>query len=114
MEDEDLEALLLDLESDRVERKESLADKDKVCQAICAFANDMPGSRRPGVVFIGARDDGTPSNLLITDRLLRDLGGIRSDGNVLPLPVMTVQKRHLRGAEMAVVSVEPSDTPPVR
>lgn len=114
MDDQELEHLLGDLESDRVERKPSLAEKDKICQAICAFANNLPNHRRPGVVFVGVRDDGTPLGLVITDELLLKLGGIRSDGNILPLPVLTVQKRTLRGVDVAVVIVDPSDAPPVR
>ena len=61
MEDRELEALLADLESDRVERKASLSDKKRICEAICAFANDLPGSGRPGVLFVGANDDGSPA-----------------------------------------------------
>lgn len=115
MEDRELEILFEDLESDRTERKESLTDKDRICQAICAFANDLPNHRRPGVIFIGVDDkDAHCTHLPITDELLRNLAGIRSDGNVLPLPVLTVQKRVLRGCELAVVIVEPSDAPPVR
>ena len=53
--------MLRDLESDRVERKASLADRDKIRQAICAFANDLPGHDAPGYLFIGATDDGKPS-----------------------------------------------------
>ncbi|MGH8885752.1 MAG: AlbA family DNA-binding domain-containing protein, partial [Egibacteraceae bacterium] len=114
MDDQELERLLVDLESDRVERKPSLAEKDKICQAICAFANDLPNHRKPGVVFVDVGDDGTPTGLAITDELLRNLGGIRSDGNILPLPVLTVGKRTLRGVDVAAVLVDPSDAPPVR
>jgi ATP-dependent DNA helicase RecG len=39
---------------------------------------------------------------------------MRSDGNILPLPTMTVQKKTLRGCELAIIVVEPSDAPPVR
>jgi len=67
-----------------------------------------------GVVFIGARDDGSPSFLAVTDELLLQLADIKTDGNILPLPTMTVAKRLLLGAEMVVISVEPSDSPPVR
>jgi ATP-dependent DNA helicase RecG len=114
MDDRELEALLTDLESDRVERKESLAHKDRVAQAICAFANDLPNHRMPGVAFIGASDDGSCAGLPITDRLLLDLAAIRSDGNIQPLPSMVVQKRMIGGCELAVVIVQPSDAPPVR
>ncbi|MFH1117832.1 MAG: ATP-binding protein [Pseudomonadota bacterium] len=114
MEDRELEELLQDIESDRAERKENFADKDRIGQAICAFANDLPNHGRAGVVFVGARDDGTCANLDITDRLLQTLGAMRSDGNILPLPTMAVQKRNLGGCDVAVVIVQPSFAPPVR
>ena len=120
--DRELEAMMADIESELVERKESLRDapagKDgpitKIRQAVCAFANDLPGHGRPGVVFVGVRDDGTPAGLAITDRLLRRLADIKTDGNTVPPPVMSVTKRTLAGTDVAVVMVEPSDAPPVR
>ena len=47
----ELAAMLVDVESDLVERKETF-DGDapnSVRQAICAFANDLPNHRRAGV-----------------------------------------------------------------
>jgi ATP-dependent DNA helicase RecG len=114
MHDSELEALLTDLESDRVERKESLSDPDRVRQAICAFANDLPDHRKPGVVFIGSRDDGSCAGLAVDDDLLLRLASMRDDGAIQPLPSLVVQKRRLRGCELAVVIVEPSAAPPVR
>jgi ATP-dependent DNA helicase RecG len=114
MNDHELEVLLKDLESDRVERKASISDKDKLRQAVCAFANDLPNHRRSGVLFIGVHDDGSCTNLPITDQLLLTLSDMRSDGNITPFPTMTVQKRTLGGCEIAVVIVEPADAPPVR
>ena len=102
---EELEAMLQDIESDRGERTRSAKDEDKIGQAICAFANDLPGHRKPGYLFIGANDDGTPSNVVIDDRLLQTLAAFRSDGNIQPLPVMSVQKWSLGGGDMAVVEV---------
>ncbi len=114
--DRELEAMLDDLESDRVERKESFKGDvpRRAREAVCAFANNLPGHSEPGVIFIGARDDGTPSGLVMTDELLLKISDIRSDGKILPLPVMLVEKRHLKGADMVVVTVLPSDMPPVR
>lgn len=114
--DEQLEALLADIESDLAERKETWkgAAPDTGRQAVCAFANDLPDHRKPGVLFVGAKDNGIPNGLPITDELLRTLSDIRTDGNILPPPSILVQKRSLMGAEMAVVIVRPSDTPPVR
>lgn len=112
--DQDLLALLDDLESDRAERKESFKGDapKKARQAVCAFSNDLPGHDLAGVLFIGAKDNGEPSGLEITDQLLLSLADMKTDGNILPLPVLSVEKRRLKGAEMAVVAVMPSDMPP--
>jgi ATP-dependent DNA helicase RecG len=114
--DAELEALLDDTESDLAERKESFAGDvpAKARQAICAFANDLPNHNRPGVLFIGAKDNGSPSNHPITDQLLLTLSSMKSDGNIMPMPALTVEKCYLKGAEMAVVTVRPSDMPPVK
>jgi len=111
-----LEAMLGELESDRVERKESFKGDApaKVREAVCAFANDLAGHGAPGVVFVGAKDDGSPAGLEITDELLRQLADIKTDGNIVPPPALLVEKKHLRGRDMAVITVWPCDTPPAR
>jgi ATP-dependent DNA helicase RecG len=116
MTDTQLEHLLDAPESELAERKQSFKGEaaKKARQAVCAFANDLPGHNRPGVLFIGAKDDGSPSGEAITDELLRALADMKTDGNILPLPVLSVEKRTLKGAEMAVVTVLPSDMPPVK
>jgi ATP-dependent DNA helicase RecG len=112
--EDELAALLADMESDRVERKESASDKDKLSQSICAFANDLPAHRKPGVLFVGVRDDGQHAGLAITDELLRNLADLRDQGNILPPPSMSVRKVRLAGGDVAVVEVQPSSAPPVR
>jgi len=114
--DDELLALLNDTESDRAERKATFKGDvpKKARQAVCAFANDLPGHNKPGVLFIGATDAGEPSHFDITDQLLLSLADIKTDGNILPLPVLTVEKRVLKGAAMAVVTVLPSDMPPIK
>jgi ATP-dependent DNA helicase RecG len=114
--DEALERLLAETESDRVERKETFKGDapTKAREAVCAFANDLGDHREPGVIFIGARDDGSPASLPITDELLRQLADMKTDGNILPPPTMTVETRTLRGVDIAVVTVWPADSPPVR
>jgi ATP-dependent DNA helicase RecG len=103
MDDSELEKLLTDLESDRVERKSSVSSRGKIQEAICAFANDLANHRQPGVLFIGVNDNGTCANLPITDQLLLTLSEMRSNGNILPFPSLKVQKKRLAGCELAVI-----------
>ncbi|WNG23095.1 hypothetical protein F0U62_02870 [Cystobacter fuscus] len=111
---EELERLLVDLESHRVERKLALTDPEKIRQAICAFANDLPGTGLPGYLFVGVDDAGVPTGKPVTDQMLLTLADMRSDGNILPPPRLHVEKLELRGCPVAVVEVHPSDAPPVR
>lgn len=113
---EQLAALAADLESFRVERKESFKPvKSAVEEAICAFANDLPGNGKPGYVLVGVTDKtGEPTGLPITDELLREITDIRSSGNILPFPVMSASKAVLKGREIVVIEVQPSHEPPVR
>jgi ATP-dependent DNA helicase RecG len=115
--EEQLLALLGDMESFRIERTVSATDTAKFSEAVCAFANDMPGSGLPGYLLIGVDDKtGAPSGISVTDELLRNLGGLASDGNILPAPALAVYRIPLRSGagDIAVVEVQPSDLPPVR
>jgi ATP-dependent DNA helicase RecG len=111
---EQLRHLMKALESDRVERTISTKDTHKFCEAICAFANDFPNNSQPGYLLIGVDKAGNASGLRVTDELLLDLASHRSNGNIMPLPAMTVQKHTFPEGDVAVVEVMPSDLPPVR
>ena len=56
-------------EGDCVEFKESLLGEApaRIRQAICAFANDLPGHEKPGLILVGVRDDGAIGGLSVTD-----------------------------------------------
>lgn len=114
MDQQELHLMLIDLESDLIERKASLSDPDRVRQAICAYANDLPDHRKPGVIFIGANDDGSCAGLTVTDELLLRLSHMRDDGKIQPIPSITVGKNVINKCEMAVIVVEPSLAPPIR
>lgn len=114
MDDYELEALFNDLESDRVERKASDTDRKKIRQAVCALANDLPNHQKPGVIFIGVHDDGSCAQFPITDEVLLRLSDIRSDGNILPFPALTVSKKIINNCEVIAIIVKPADAPPVR
>ncbi len=114
LDDAEITALIQAGESDRVEFKESARDLAPIRQAICAFANDLPDHRKPGIVVVGLRDDGSCARLEIDDKFLRKIGGLRSDGKILPFPVMSVGRRSIAGCEVAIVQIEPSEIPPHR
>lgn len=107
-------ALLKSTETYRIERTISTGNMDKFCEAICAFANDLPNSHKNGYLFIGAHDDGSLSGLKVDDTLLKRISSIRSDGNILPLPVMNVDKLDFPEGDLLVAEVTPSLIPPVR
>ncbi|AQG79604.1 ATP-binding protein [Spirosoma montaniterrae] len=111
---DELRRLLMDSESDRVERTISTKNTDKFGEAICAFANDLPNNNQPGYLFIGANDDGSIAGVSITDQLLQNLAAIRTDGNIVPPPALSVQKVSFEQGDLAVVEVQPHHLPPVR
>ncbi len=114
--EEELLQIIAGGEADRVEFKESLAGDapTRIREAICAFANDLAGHEKPGLVLVGVKDDRTIGNLAVTDRLLQQLADMKTDGNIVPPPSLTVAKYTLQGREVAVIAVHPSNSPPVR
>ena len=111
---ETLNTLINSLETFRIEKTRSITDTDKFCEAICAFSNDMPDSREPGYLILGINEDGSPTGVKATDRLLKDLAGLRTDGNILPLPSMVVEHIPTEKGDIIVITVQPSLDPPVR
>ena len=89
---EEVLELLQSTETYRIERTSSTGDMDKFQEAICAFSNDLPNSRKKGYLILGAYDNGTLSGLRVDDALMKRIAGIRSDGNILPLPIMSVER----------------------
>ena len=111
---EELNDILAIDESYRIERTISTGNMDKFQEAICAFANDLPGKRQKGYLWSGVCDDGRISGLKVGDALMKKISGIRSDGNILPLPVMNTEKVETPEGDVLVVEVTPSLIPPVR
>ena len=111
---DEIKELLQSTETYRVERTISTGDMDKFQEAICAFSNDLPNSRKNGYLILGANDDGTLSGLKVTDDLLKKIAAIRSSGNILPIPVMSVESFQFPDGDLLVAEVTPSMLPPVR
>lgn len=112
--EKELEALLPELEQDRIEKTRSVNDTNKFGEAICAFANDLPNHNKPGYLIVGVRDDGTKAGLNITERNLQTLLDFRTDGRIVPPPSLVVSKFTYPDGEVAVVEVQPHFLPPVR
>jgi ATP-dependent DNA helicase RecG len=112
--DAEIEILFRQPEKDRVERKRSPNLKSEILTAACAFANDLPDHRRPGLIFIGVEDDGRCANLTISEKTVREVANWRNEGKVQPIPTIRVESRTINNCPIIVVQVLPSDIPPVR
>ena len=111
---DEIQELLHSTETYRVERTVSTGDMDKFQEAICAFSNDLPNSRKKGYLIIGASDNGELSGLRVDDDLLKKIAAIRSNGNILPLPMMAVERVEFDEGDLLIAEVSPSLVPPVR
>jgi ATP-dependent DNA helicase RecG len=114
MTERELHELVAHHEADRVEFTTSTKDTDKFSEAVCAFANDLPNHGQPGYLVVGVDERGRFAGIAVNDELLRNLGGLRDDGNIQPLPTITVERLVTADGEAAVVVVQPSALPPVR
>ena len=114
MQHEEIERLFRSPEGERIERKRNAGDTDAIREVICSFANDLANRRTPGVLFIGQEDDGSCSNLPITDRLLMQISGMRVDGKLTPFPVISVEQITVDGCTLICVIVTPTDNPPIK
>ena len=114
MDEQGLRDLIGRHEADSLELTVSTTNTEKFSEAVCAFANNLPNNSRPGYLVIGVHDNGAFAGISITDEILRNLAGLRDDGNIQPLPSITVEKVATSEGDAAVVTVQPSLLPPVR
>lgn len=109
-----LNSLLQSPEGERLEKTTSLTNFDKYGEAICAFANDLARSGQPGYLLIGVKDNGQVAGCKITDEFITALGGLRADGNIIPLPQLSIEKFSLPDGDVVAIKVLPNSLPPVR
>ncbi len=112
--EQDLLALQQGGESEHVELKPSTAQGHPIRRALCAFANDLAGGGRPGVVLVGLENDGTCGGLGNLDEAQQKLANWALGGSILPLPDVEIYHRELEGCPVIVVEVRPHGEPPVR
>jgi len=111
---EEVNSLLSDLESDQIERTTSIKE-EKLGPAVCALANDFPNHRSVGYILLGVNDDGSLAGMTWADADLQKIGGVKTNGNVLPQPSLTVSSPYqFPTGEVVIIEVIPSIYPPVR
>ena len=111
---EKLMQLIADLESETVERTRAFDKIDKMGQAISAFANDLPGRGVSCYLLLGVENDGRISGKRISDEQLTSLGGLKTEGALLPSPSLSIEKFSFDDGDVVVVEVFPSAYPPIR
>ena len=97
-----------------IERTRAFDKADKMGQAICAFANDLADRRIPSYLLLGVENDGKISGRRIDDEHLTSLGGLKTEGNLLPPPAMALDVFHFAEGDVVVITVFPSAYPPIR
>lgn len=114
--DEELRTLADGPEGELVEWKNGFDDMGSrgLRKSVCAFANDLHGHNKPGVIFVGIRDDGSLSGAEISDGLMRNLADIRDDPRFSAPLRLRPRPLSLKGGEVAALQVMPFPSPPVR
>jgi ATP-dependent DNA helicase RecG len=112
--EERVKELIADMESDRIERTISIKE-DKLGPAVCALANDFPNNKMSGYILLGIDDEGNIAGKTWSDSDLQVIGGVKTNGNVLPQPSLVVSPVFkFTDGEVVVIEVKPSLYPPVR
>jgi len=116
MSPDELEVALRE-ETERVEWKESERDSGKVCKAVCALANDLGNTRRPGILVLGLANDGRPVGVATRgatmDQIVTGLVSSLSSGRIVPVPSINVEWTTQQGKSLILISVEPYPVPPI-
>ncbi|MCX7726915.1 MAG: putative DNA binding domain-containing protein [Chitinispirillaceae bacterium] len=111
---EKVKELLENLESDYIEKTTSVRE-DKLGPAGCALANDFPNHKKSGYILVGIEDNGKIGGKRFSDKELKDIGNIKTNGNVLPPPSIVVSPIiSFPEGDVIVIEVKPSEYPPVR
>ena len=114
MTEEEVSRMIANMESDWIERTRSTSD-DKLGPAICAFSNDFPNHKHSGYLLLGVNDDGGLSGKKWTDEDLQKIGGMKTNGKILPQPSIVVSRVFIfPDGDVIVMEVKPSTYPPVR
>lgn len=92
-------------ESEEVENKESLSEKEEGGETLVAFAN-----KGGGELYFGIKNSGEVRGLAVTEKTLRDLGQLYVD-NTEPKLLPKIEEIQVGGKKVVKISVEKSTTP---
>jgi ATP-dependent DNA helicase RecG len=113
--EDELEELLSEQESSRVEKSSSFKDINKYSEAVCAFSNNLPNHTEDSYLILGVDDKtGQAVGAAVTDEILKNLGELRDSGNILPKPNINIEKVSLEDGDIVIITVSPHPFPPVR
>ncbi len=109
---------LLKCEDDRTEWKQSARDGDRILQAVCALANDIGDSRRPGYLLIGVAPKtghivGLGPRGPALDQEQQNLASRLQSSKLWPTPAFDIQIHELDGKTLFLVRVDPYPVPPI-
>lgn len=110
---EEIKNFISQEESENVERKVGLSDKEKVYRTVCAFSNDINNKKESYIIF-GVDDLGNIQGIASKDEQLKKLSEIRDSGNIQPLPQISIETFTLGEKEIIVLKVKAHFFPPVR
>lgn len=103
-------------ESDRIEWKVSADDSEKIIQAVCAMANDLGGSARPGIILVGVDKGGKVvgvGDIRKLDDIEQRLSNQPRSTKMVPTPSFDLRHEELEGKHVLVLSIEPYPVPPL-
>lgn len=118
----DLKEILALPESEQVEKTASFdfnrpKDRDKLCENVTAFANDLAGNGTEGYFVIGV-DDKTNQRTgfkINDEELLKFRGYLNDNGKILPIPSVNIEVDYnTNDGDVVIIRVTPSQEPPVR
>lgn len=105
--------LALAAESDRVEWKSSTRATDAVLEAVCALANDLGDTRRPGYLVLGMDDRGRTLGAETSDAAQQALASRLRSVKILPNPSVTTAVVSKGGNDILILRVDPYPVPPI-
>jgi ATP-dependent DNA helicase RecG len=109
---------LVKTETDRIEWKQSTQDREGICQAVCALANDLGATGDHGYVVVGINKHGDMTGIDTRKRTLdeaqQQVSGQMRDITLQPTPSTAIFAVETSpGTHVLVIEVAPYHVPPI-